>query len=303
MSTTDTASSVSNGTQSIWGRLVHAAEVPMPSLAERRRQAARQSREQAVAALSAGDQLAAIAYLQSAIERDPTHSGYYGDLAQIHYQAADYAQAKELYTAALKHDHVNLKALKGLGHSLHALQKYDEAIYYYLRYLHESPKEPNVVLNLALVLHNAGKYLEAAGYYSQAQELDPQNAEIPENHGLALYSAGKFDEAIACFNKAIQLNPASAQAHKFLAFALDSKGDTEHALKNYAKVLELTPDSGTAHLDMGVLLGKRGQHAEAAEHATEAVRILQRRVTEILWPVHIGNWAGTITNLKTGRSQ
>lgn len=304
MSSRETTPTVSNGTTPFWKPLIDVAESLFPSLAEWRRESAKKLRQMAIDALSAGDQTAAVAHLKAAIDRDPDNAGYYCDLAQVHYQAEDYGQAKELYKTALKHDYVNLNALKGLGYSLHALQEYDEAIYFYLRYLHEKPHEPNVVLNLAVVLHNAGKYSEAVEYYAQAQQLDPQNALIPENRGIALYSEGKFDEAIDSLKHALEINPGSVEAHRYLAYCLNSKGDTEGALQSYMKVLELDSQSGPTHLDVGILLGQAGRHAEAAQHAGEAVRILEssndtetlsRAYWELGWHFYkAGDWTHSI---------
>jgi tetratricopeptide (TPR) repeat protein len=217
----------------------------------------------------------AIDFMRMAIRWAPKDPDMHCDLAQMYFETGKYKDAEASFRTALNYKYDYRRALKGVGFALQEQGNQSEAVYFYLRYLREESKDPDVLLNLGAALHDIGKYEEALHYYSQARTYDPANAIILENTARSLYSLGRLDEAIANVRKAIEINPKNADAYKLLGLCLESKGAREEALACYERAVDDQVPDGDLRLQLADLLDRLGRYEDSLEHALHARDIFE----------------------------
>ncbi len=80
------------------------------------------------------------------------------------------------------------------------------------RMLQESPKNDQVLLQLANLYYDAAMWEQAAGYYERAVELAPPSADLLTDLGVCYRGLRRFDDALATFERASNLDPAHWQS-------------------------------------------------------------------------------------------
>lgn len=142
------------------------------------------------------------------------------------------------------------------GAYFHALQKFDSARYYYLRYVLERekigllalPRKISAFTNITDTYLQENKPHEAMGFIDKVERLGdaPQKSKylvffMQFNNllkGRALYQLGHYNEAISLINDALEklkttgahLRSELVDAHKTLADSYEAKGDYKNAL-------------------------------------------------------------------------
>jgi len=94
--------------------------------------------------------------------------------------------------------------------------------------------------------------------------LEPTNAMAWFNKGITLTGLGQHSDAIDCYDRALGIDPKFAGALYSKAIDLDALGQFRNAIDCFQQFCDLPG----------------GQPAEAASHARQRVRELQRQVTE-----------------------
>jgi tetratricopeptide (TPR) repeat protein len=243
-----------------------------PSVAKWRIQKASEYRQLGLSAYSAKDKVLSMSFLQQALEYAPRDPGLCCDVAQVFYETGQYFEAEDHFRQALRYDHSNLRALKGLGHTLQAVHRFSEAISIYVRYAELNDNDADVHFNLGLAMHDSGDPVGALRSYGRAAELAPDNPHILVVWAQALYSAGKIDQALANLRRALVLKPRDSELYRLIGLALEANGDIDEAFTSYKEALGIDGQNARAHLDFSTMLDKIGKHEEAVEHATNALR-------------------------------
>jgi tetratricopeptide (TPR) repeat protein len=80
------------------------------------------------------------------------------------------------------------------------------------RELQQSPKDINLLVDLADIYHQAAMWEQAAGYYERALELEPAQPDLLTNLGLCFGGMGEYDRALEAFDRAHRENPQHWQS-------------------------------------------------------------------------------------------
>ncbi|NET33892.1 MAG: tetratricopeptide repeat protein [Cyanothece sp. SIO1E1] len=113
------------------------------------------------------------------------------------YDNADYAQAEELYRAALESDPDNAQVYFNLGNALAKQGKVEEAIQMYLQYesMVESPEEKaQAEYNIGTVLSEGQQWKPALQHLRNSLKFNPTDSEAQHNFERALAESQKEDE-------------------------------------------------------------------------------------------------------------
>ncbi len=160
-----------------------------------------------------------------------------------------------------------------LGHDIHELYEWDEALRYLTAAVALRPSSAGAQFQLGIALRDKGRFDEAIDRQREVLRLDPKNTLSRRELALVLKLKGKLDEAIAEFRETIRLNPASYGAHFSLSSALEQQGRLVEAEAEAREALRLKPGYASHHGRLGLILFRQGRLAEAETELREALEL------------------------------
>lgn len=156
-----------------------------------------------------------------------------------------------------------------------------EAIAGYQEVLELSPKEPNVLTNLAVALRATGRNDEAVNYLGRAIDLDPDNPHSHFNLGNAYRSAERLEQAVTCYSRAIELDRDYLSVYSNLALTLKDLKRFDEAIRCLAAALQRFPDDPNLYANLGVVLwGAKKTEASIAAYQRVAALSAMDAVAE-----------------------
>lgn len=123
------------------------------------------------------------------------------------YDKGDYAGAAAGYEQAARLDPASLPARIGVGSSLLALQRYDEARQAYAEAARLEPGDPWPYFGLGQVETATGRTDMALAAYREFARRQPGDPNAQGRIGRALHALGRFPEAVLAFEKAEAMDP------------------------------------------------------------------------------------------------
>ena len=187
--------------------------------------------------------------METAIRLEPTFADAHYELANLHREQRQLAQAIEGYRQTIR-----------------------------LRPSHVGPYN-----NLAIVLRDLGRLDEAAQCCRQALAVDPACAEAHSNLGFVLQDQQLLDEAVAAHQQAIRLRPDLAAAHSALGTALQLRDRFDEAEAAYRRAMELEPRNIVSRHNLAMALLEKGEPAAASRILDEMLRIEPEHAEAHYW--------------------
>jgi len=118
------------------------------------------------------------------------------------------------------------------------------------------------------------KQLDAAHRsLDEAQAMDPDLSEIHSTRSLLFYHQTKWAEAEKAAKAALELDADDLTAQNILSHALMMQGLKEESEAHIHQRFARDPESEYTHIAAGYAALRRGDHAGAAVHFTEALRL------------------------------
>jgi Putative Zn-dependent protease, contains TPR repeats len=188
---------------------------------------------------SLGDFAAAVPFLRTAANSDPTNIPYRFSLAQSCLFIKQYQCVLDTYQEILK-----LNAESAAADML-AGQAYDE-------------------------MKNAGGAIEQ---FRAAVKADPKWPNAHFGLGYLLWTQNQCDEASKEFEAELVNVPDNAQAMTFLADCKVQIGQSKDAQPLAEKAIKIDPTIGKAHMDLGIIYQEQGRFEEALRELTAAVKL------------------------------
>jgi protein O-mannosyl-transferase len=204
-----------------------------------------------------------MAYLQKAIELDPSFINSYSNYALCLYKQQRYKEAISYFLKVINinENDANLHCL--LGMSLLELNNIPQAIYHITKAKQLNPDSFEIVINLALAYEKAGKLIDAIGMYKEALQFKPLSQEIYTHLGRCLKGLGKYKDALDYTKQALAINPEYAEAHNTIGNIYQSMGQEELAITHFKKAIQFKPDLSEAYNNYGAILLKKRHLDEA----------------------------------------
>ena len=165
------------------------------------------------------------------------------------------------------------EALCNRGLTLHALNRFDEALASYDHALKVRPHYAEALCNRGLALHELKRFDEALASYNRALTLRPHYADVLSNRGLTLHELKRFDEALASYDRALRVRPNYAEALSNRGMALRELNRLEDALESYDRALVVRPEFVKAHSNRGNALHELNRFDEALASFDRALRV------------------------------
>ena len=167
--------------------------------------------------------------------------------AFLAFEESRFSQAVDLFDAAIQIESdqkLKSKLYNGLGSSLNALDRYQEAINAYQKALDLNEENAQVWVNLGVSQRLAGDYDNALKSYEQALILNGDLATAHSSIGSLRVLQNKPDLAIEAFQNAITLDANMAVSHGNLALAYAMVGSFEEAQSSLKRAVALGYDNG-----------------------------------------------------------
>lgn len=156
--------------------------------------------------------------------------------------------------------------------------QFAEAARLYRRAAELNPSLTMATYNLALTLQNLNRHEEAIPHYEKYLAQHPSNPDAHNNLGLSFYHLGRYDEAIARIRKAVAADPKYLKGLRNLGMVHFETGDLEAAASQYLKVISSRPEDVESHLALGRISLSQGGRDDAVAHFLMALKYNPREV-------------------------
>ncbi len=143
----------------------------------------------------------------------------------------DWQTASTYYRMAISEFPENLNALTSLALALFELQKYPEALNFYLRAAQLSPTDPIPLQKVAEIQERLGDLGNASKTYIDVAELFARNRDV--------------EKAIHSWSHVVAINPENMTAHTRLALVYERLGRTPLAILEFISIASLLQSQGS----------------------------------------------------------
>lgn len=189
----------------------------------------------------AGDNKAAIADYDQAIEKNPNDAAAYINRGVAQHRLGDTGAAIRDYEQALKLDPKSAVLYSNLSYAYYDRQNYDKALETGNQAVALNGSSAEAHINLANARSKKGDYAGAMQDYTQAITLRPPApilAGAYNNRGNAQLALNNTRAAIGDYNRAIRLKSDYADAYYNLGLAQQALGNRSGAISNLQKAAE-----------------------------------------------------------------
>ncbi len=245
-----------------------------------------------------GDDIAAMAQYEAALEMCPDYLEANVKLGTQHLKAGRYDEAARWFSFAIEINDRLLSAYVGIGVAQHALGRNEEAMSSFDMARNVEPNSTLLFSEVARMQLKASASAEAAKHLSiegpkpestdqesprtdliscqierlrESIEQRPQHADLHYRLGLLLRNRGQIEDAAAAFQRAADINPGYMKALIKLGLALKELGRPQEAITVFKQATEIQPGYADLHYQLGLLFSQRYQFEIAIEHFEHAI--------------------------------
>ncbi len=198
-------------------------------------------------------------------------------------------------------DETNTKAQLELADVLEQLQKYDEVLEAYAKYLQTGVPNADVIRKLASIYSMRGEYEEALSGYDLLLESNPDDVVTRRLRAEALRFLGRDDKAAEAFAEMLTLRPHDLSIRFLYASSLATIGKTEEALNQYAELTLKDPENTAALFGYAEMLSRMGKYPEAVIHFDKLIGKYPRNsllhIEKALASIKIGEPADIVSEM------
>ena len=193
--------------------------------------------------------------------------------AKAAHQVGNFAEAEQLYRAALQGAPDDPEALRFLGVLFSHSGNFVEAESHLARAAGLSSATHLTHQNHAVALMGLERFAEAVAACDRAIALQPDYANAFYQRGRALAKLARFEDAAASYERAIVLNPRDPTGYYMLGVAYAALNRRDDAFDVYDKAIALNPDFLEALVNRGSILLDTGRNREALSDFERALAV------------------------------
>ena len=195
------------------------------------------------------------------------------ELADAHWAAGEYHDARIAYERVLVTDFTNLRANFRLGILLSWDDRLDSALVMIRRARAEDPADGDIEVAEGRVLAWAGRTDQAVAHYDSVIARNPAMRDAWIGKATALGWAGRYDEADAAYVSWLAQAPADDEALVGRARLRAWKGDLTGARSLYSESLARQPGSAAALAGLAQVDRWEGRERSALQRVDSALRV------------------------------
>jgi tetratricopeptide (TPR) repeat protein len=139
----------------------------------------------------------------------------------------------------------NFEAQKQAGEMFYQIQRWDEAIDFWLKANKLKPDDYEVIVHIANSYFEAGKYELAEQWYTSALAINPKDINARTDLGTTFMARTPpdFDRAIKEYRKSLELNENHEQTLHNMVIAYTKKGQAKEAREMIERLEKVNPDN------------------------------------------------------------
>lgn len=160
------------------------------------------------------------------------------------------------------------------GKVLYSLDKFEEAIYFYLKAENEDPMNLQTYFNLTEAYVMLDRFSDAKKALKRAQLLQKDNGEIYFHLGNIALLENNVNEAKQHYAKAVSLGFCNPYIYMNLGSAYEDVGDVDSALSSYNKAIQMDKFFATAWLKKLELYLSLERYSEALSVSDSIIELL-----------------------------
>ena len=182
------------------------------------------------------------------------------------------AWSEYLVRRAVEFDPANPDAVLKLARVLRTLDRNEEALTLFLKYVEMVPGDYLGLAHIGSCLSAMGRYQEAEAYFRRSLAgLD--DATTHYNLGLLMSMTGRLPDAEREYRRAVALDPSHGDARGNLGPLLVRMGRTREAADELRRLVADDPENVGALVNLGVVLIQQGRRDEARPYLERALQL------------------------------
>ncbi|HKS30487.1 MAG TPA: tetratricopeptide repeat protein [Pyrinomonadaceae bacterium] len=139
----------------------------------------------------------------------------------------------------------NFEAQKAAGEMFYRIQRFDEAIDYWLKANKIKPDDYGTLVSLGNAYFEAGKYELAEQWYTSALTKNAKDVSVRTDLGTTFMARTPpdFDRAIKEYRRSLEINPEHEQSLHNIVIAYTKKGQAKEAQEMIARLEKVNPNN------------------------------------------------------------
>jgi tetratricopeptide (TPR) repeat protein len=162
-------------------------------------------------------------------------------LGDAYTQTKDLTKAEQAYKKAVDLDPTESSHLRGLGQTLMAEEKYQDALGVYQKLIDLMPDEGDNYLHIARIYRELHELDKAEDNLLKARQYEPGSLEVMYNEAMLYQAQGRYDDAIRVLADAVTgvkgQSPVLPSRRRSLAILYQQLGQTYQQKQNYAAAI------------------------------------------------------------------
>lgn len=160
----------------------------------------------------------------------------------------------------------NFEAQTQAGQMYYQIQRFDEAVDYWLKANKLKPDDYQTLVNIGNAYFEAGKYELAEQWYTSALVKKPDDVAVRTDLGTTFMARTPpdFDRAIKEYRRSLELDPKHEQTLHNLVIAYTKKGQAKEAQETLARLEQVNPNNEDLPRFRQQLQGISGQQSSPA---------------------------------------
>ena len=209
-------------------------------------------------------------------EKMSTFDAYFSKGVEL-YDQKKYKMAIEFFKIALSQNNSQPYANYNLALAYQQVEKEDEALIYYEKFLQHYPKDQSGLYNTALIYFNKEEYKEASKYFFESfrQLQDKDNITSLTKCYVKMENISKIMDLIDYIFNSNCKNECAFEVAKIIeqGYAIKNPELLDYALKIYMKLYNENNQNFDAALAISLVYAKKGDWSNAIEYCTKALEI------------------------------
>lgn len=193
-------------------------------------------------ALLKNDPQLAKRYYQQGVQVDPKNAALIFNLARVHDQLGERAEAIRYYQKTLSVDPAFVFAYNNMGLLYEDQREFQKAEAAYQQALKQDTNYNLARLNLGNLYAVMGHYQRSEKFLNDAQRHEPENEWVYYYLGNLRLRQGAYQDAVTAYSRALEINPKHATTYYLLAVSLTRLKRMDEALQASLNYVQLEPN-------------------------------------------------------------